>query len=57
MPRNKLTASPSEIDQLQNLQTLHRTHSCPASAPGTSARDAIRWTNWDIDPETFALET
>lgn len=22
-----------------------------------SARDAIRWTNWDVDPETFAAET
>ncbi|PZV16764.1 MAG: hypothetical protein DCF22_04435 [Leptolyngbya sp.] len=25
--------------------------------PGTSARKAIRWTNWDVDPETFAAET
>ncbi|MFB2836364.1 leucine-rich repeat domain-containing protein [Floridanema evergladense] len=23
----------------------------------TSARDAIRWVNWDIDPEAFAVET
>ena len=22
-----------------------------------SARDAIRWTNWDVDPEAFAVET
>ena len=23
----------------------------------TSARDAIRWVNWDVDPEAFAVET
>ncbi|MFB2836362.1 hypothetical protein [Floridanema evergladense] len=23
----------------------------------TSARDAIRWVKWDIDPEAFAIET
>ena len=23
----------------------------------TSAREAIRWVNWDVDPETFAVET
>jgi hypothetical protein len=23
----------------------------------TSAREAIRWANWDIDPEAFATET
>jgi hypothetical protein len=23
----------------------------------TAAREAIRWTNWDIDPEAFAAET
>jgi hypothetical protein len=23
----------------------------------TSARDAIRWVNWDVDPEVFAVET
>ncbi len=23
----------------------------------TSAREAIRWANWDVDPEAFAVET
>jgi hypothetical protein len=23
----------------------------------TSAREAIRWVNWDVDPEAFAVET
>ncbi|NJL23681.1 MAG: leucine-rich repeat domain-containing protein [Leptolyngbyaceae cyanobacterium SM1_3_5] len=25
--------------------------------PVTSAREAIRWANWDVDPEAFAAET
>jgi hypothetical protein len=23
----------------------------------TSAREAIRWVNWDVDPEAFVVET
>jgi hypothetical protein len=32
-------------------------HTLPVSPDLTFARDAIRWVNWDVDPEAFAVET
>ncbi|OKH39789.1 hypothetical protein NIES2119_05155 [[Phormidium ambiguum] IAM M-71] len=56
-----------KIDAEIDVEPIHLVKmTCPSTAhihvlrvpPNlTSARDAIRWVNWDIDPEAFAVET
>ena len=56
-----------KIDADIDIEPIHLLKmTCPSTAhihvlrvpPNlTSARDAIRWVNWDIDPEAFAVET
>jgi len=56
-----------KIDANIDIEPIHLLKmTCPSTAhihvlrvpPDlTSAREAIRWVNWDIDPEAFAVET
>ena len=56
-----------KIDANIDIEPIHLLKmTCPSTAhihvlrvpPNlTSAREAIRWVNWDIDPEAFAVET
>jgi len=56
-----------KIDATVDVQPIHLLKmTCPSTAhihalrvppTLTSARAAIRWVNWDIDSEAFALET